>query len=96
MNKRFSRIVLLASVGAGLMLASSFVYAQETTLTAVRVETLSTDPLDAMWSDVPSLAVTLVGDEVEPSVRNGITFDLVQAVDLQAVYTDDMVVIRAV
>ncbi len=67
-----------------------------TTLTAVRVEAVSPDPLDAAWSAVPSLNIALLGDGIEPSIRNGITFDLVQTVDLQAVYTDDTIAIRAV
>lgn len=85
--------------GAALLVLMAVVplMAQDTTtLVAVRVPAISTDPLDLAWQEVPSMDVALLIDEVEPSVANGIVFDLVQNVMLQAVYTDDEIAIRSV
>lgn len=91
--------VLLFAMVAALTISNlpSAVAQDSTTLTAVRVETASTDPLDSSWDAVPVLNVTLAGeaDQTAP-VKYGVSFDLIQEVALQAVYTDDMIYIRAV
>jgi hypothetical protein len=91
-------VLALALIAALTISSTPAVVAQgNTILTAVRVETASTDPLDASWLAVPTLNVALKAEaEQEPPVRHGITFDLVEEVALQAVYTDDVLYIRAV
>lgn len=93
----FSVLTLALVITLTISSTPSVMAQDNTTLTAMRVETASTDPLDASWTAVPALNVALVGEaEQVGSVRNGISFDLIQEVALQSVYTDDMIYIRAV
>ncbi|NWG16230.1 MAG: hypothetical protein HXY41_06300 [Chloroflexi bacterium] len=93
----FSVLTLALVVTLTISSTPSAVAQDNMTLTAVRVETASTDPLDAAWAAVPSLNVALVGEaDLTAPVISGITYDLIEEVALQAVYTDDMLYIRAV
>lgn len=97
-NNSFSLLfsVIALALFSTLIMSSTVVAQEDATLTAVRVEAASTDPLDVSWTAIPTLNIALVGDDVEPAAKQGVVFDLVQAVALQAVYTDDTVYIRAI
>lgn len=94
----FFSVVALALVAAVTFSSTPSVVAQDNTvLTAVGVDSASSDPLDASWDSVPALTVALVADEAqEAPVNAGVTYDLVQEVSLQAIYTSDVIYVRAV
>lgn len=84
-------IVILMVLGAPMITAQD-----DTTLIAMPVASASTDPLDASWDAVPALSVPLTAEFEDPIVRSGVVYDPIAEVALQAVYTEDMIYVRAV
>lgn len=89
----------LALVALQSLVASSLpeIVAQNgNALVAVRVAAGIDDPLSSNWDAIPALVVPLKNDITDPIMRYGVTYPPAEEVSLQAIYTDDMVYIRAV
>jgi hypothetical protein len=88
MNRKVFLLSTIIVVFIALAVSTALVAQDEGTLVAVPVEKAATSPFDAVWNDVPTLAV-----ELEQQSEEGVP-DM--TVNLQAVHTDDTLYIRTV
>lgn len=87
-NKKHRLGVFLLLVVLMLTLSTTFLAQDDTTLTAIPVDAMDISPLDAVWNDVPTMAVGLEQQSEEGSPD--------MTVNIQAVHTGDTLYIRSV